>query len=212
MHGFLRAGEDTGRSRLNSCMPILYSQCGSVLIHNRSHTHPIRRQECCGLARRPIHFNNMLYSVILAIVGVVAITAIYFVALASFAGLGFLGGVPSRTGVTTGFFAIIGTLILGLVVLWVFILTSAIFLKKTYDAMAVKMRVDMFRTTGLLFLIGAATLVVGIGFIIVFIAAILQIVAFFSIPEQLQPSMPSQQAWGPPAPPPPMAPSQAPTQ
>src|SRR5437660_5975979 len=157
-------------------------------------------------------FNNMLYSVILAIVGVVAITAIYFVALASFAGLGFLGGVPSRTGVTTGFFAIIGTLILGLVVLWVFILTSAIFLKKTYDAMAVKMRVDMFRTTGLLFLIGAATLVVGIGFIIVFITAILQIVNFFSIPEQLQPSMPSQQAWGPPAPPPPMAPSQAPTQ
>jgi len=70
----------------------------------------------------------------------------------------------------------------------------------------------MFRTTGLLFLIGAATLIVLVGFVILFIAAILQIVAFFSIPEQLPSQSPPQQVWGPPTPPAPMPPSLTPAQ
>jgi len=70
----------------------------------------------------------------------------------------------------------------------------------------------MFRTTGLLFLIGAATLIVLVGFVILFIAAILQVVAFFSIPEQLPSQPPTQQVWGPPTPPAPMPPSLTPAQ
>jgi uncharacterized membrane protein len=70
----------------------------------------------------------------------------------------------------------------------------------------------MFQTTGLLYLIGAALTIILVGFLILLIAEILQIVAFFSIPEQLPPSMPPQQTWGPPSPLAPMPPSQAPTQ
>jgi uncharacterized membrane protein len=51
----------------------------------------------------------------------------------------------------------------------------------------------MFSTAGLLYLIGAATAVIGVGFVILFVAEILTAVAFFSLPEtsplvaQLQP-------------------------
>src|SRR2546425_241394 len=61
-------------------------------------------------------------------------------------------------------------------------------------------------------IIGAALTIVLVGFLILLIAEILQIVAFFSIPEQLPSSMPAQQTWGPPAPPAPMPPSPGPTQ
>ncbi len=48
-----------------------------------------------------------------------------------------------------------------------------------------RLNIGMFHTTGLLYLIGAALTILFIGLVIVFIAEILQIVAFFSIPEQM---------------------------
>jgi uncharacterized membrane protein len=156
-------------------------------------------------------FSNMLYSVVLAIIGPIIATVVLISAAASFLNV-FSGFMPGTTTPPSGFFALIGIIILAAVVLWVCILISTVFLKRSYDTIALKLRVDMFRTSGLLFLIGAATLIVGVGFVILFIAAILQIVAFFSIPEQVAPQMPPQQVWGPPTPPAPMPPSQAPTQ
>jgi len=114
--------------------------------------------------------------------------------------------------IPSGFFAALGFVVLAGVILWVCILISTVFVKRSYDTIATKLRVDMFRTTGLLFLIGAATLIVLVGFVILFIAAILQIVAFFSIPEQLPSQSPPQQVWGPPTPPAPMPPSLTPAQ
>jgi uncharacterized membrane protein len=46
----------------------------------------------------------------------------------------------------------------------------------------------MFNTTALLYLIGAATTIVVIGFVILLVAEILQIVAFFSLPEAPPPT------------------------
>jgi len=89
---------------------------------------------------------------------------------------------------------------------------SAIFLRRSYERIGVRLNVNMFQTTGLVYLIGAALTIVLVGFLILLIAEILQIVAFFSIPEQLPSSMPAQQTWGPPAPPAPMPPSPGPTQ
>lgn len=156
-------------------------------------------------------FNNMLYSVILAIIGPVIAAVVVFIAAASFLGT-FRSFTPGTTSLPSGFLAVLGIIILAGVLLWVCILISTVFLKKSYDAIATRLRVDMFRTTGLLFLIGAATLIVLVGVLILFIAAILQIVAFFSIPEQVSPQMPPQQVWGPPAPPAPIPPLPTPAQ
>ena len=42
----------------------------------------------------------------------------------------------------------------------------------------------MFETAGLLYLIGAATAIIGIGFVLILVAEILLAVSFFSISEQ----------------------------
>ncbi len=156
-------------------------------------------------------FSNMMYSVILAIIGPIIATVVLLAAAASFFSA-FSGSAPGITTIPSGFWAALGFVILAGVILWVCILVSTVFVKKSYDTIATKLRVDMFRTTGLLFLIGAATLIVLVGFVILFIAAILQIVAFFSIPEQLPSQAPPQQVWGPPTSPAPMPPSLTPAQ
>jgi len=88
--------------------------------------------------------------------------------------------------VTTGdIFSLVGGVLLGLAVLWVFLIVSAIFLRRSYGKIATFVGVGMFNTAGLLYLIGAAlTILFGVGLIIVLVAAILQIVAFFSLPDQ----------------------------
>src|SRR6266516_1106214 len=84
-----------------------------------------------------------------------------------------------------GFVAFVTSTIIGAVIAWVFFLIASIFLKKSYETIGTRLGIGTFHTTGLLYLIGAALSIIGIGLIIVFIAEILQIVAFFSIPEQM---------------------------
>ena len=155
-------------------------------------------------------FNDMIIAVVLSIVGLVVFGVIVIVAFFSF--LNFRQfGTPTPGMVPPGILGAIGLLIVGLVVVWVFYLVSAIFLRRSYERIGMRLNVNMFQTTGLLYLIGAALTIILVGFLILLIAEILQIVAFFSIPEQLPQSMPPQQTWGPPTPPA-MPPSQAPTQ
>jgi len=158
----------------------------------------------------PRIFNDMIIAVLLAIVGLVVFGVIVITAIFSF--FRFPGTFTTGT-VPSGFLGGIALLVAGLVVVWVFYLVSAIFLRRSYDRIGMRLNVNMFNTTGLLYLIGAALTIVLVGLFIILIAEILQIVAFFSIPDQMPPMMPPQQGWGQPPPPPaPMPPSQAPTQ
>ncbi|HZY46731.1 MAG TPA: DUF996 domain-containing protein [Candidatus Bathyarchaeia archaeon] len=157
----------------------------------------------------PSIFNDMIIAVLLAIVGLVVFGVIVAVAILSFLNLGQFGTTPPGT-LPPSFVSGIGILIAGLVIVWVFYLVSAVFLRRSYDKIATRLNVNMFSTTGLLYLIGAALTIVFVGLIIVLIAEILQIVAFFSIPDQLPSQTPSQQPWG--SPPPSIPPSQPPTQ
>ena len=89
---------------------------------------------------------------------------------------------------------IIGALA-GLAVIWILMLVSSIFVRKSYGAMGAKLGVGLFGTAGLLYLIGAALTIVLVGFLLIFVALVLNIVAFFSIPDQ-----PAQPAQRPPSP------------
>lgn len=159
----------------------------------------------------PTIFNDMIIAVVMGIIGLVVFGVVVVAAIFSFINVGNLGTVTPGT-IPSGLVSGIVLLIVGLVVLWAFSLISAVFLRRSYTKIGTRLNVHMFETTGLLYLIGAALTIIVVGLIIVLIAEILQIVAFFSIPEQLPPSTPPQQAWGTPAPPAPMPPSQAPTQ
>jgi len=55
--------------------------------------------------------------------------------------------------------------------------------RRTQNSVASSLNIGLFSTEALINLIGSVLTVVLIGFIIIFIADIIQIIAFFSIPE-----------------------------
>jgi uncharacterized membrane protein len=149
-------------------------------------------------------FNNALISVILAIVGVAVAGVVVAGAFFGFMGLrGTLGSLTPGTLPPSSIMSLIGEIILGLAVVWVVAIISAFFLRKSFNEIATKLNVGMFRTGVLLFFIGAILTIILVGFILIFVAEILFIVAFFGIPETLPTTM------GPP--PPSMSPGAPPT-
>jgi uncharacterized membrane protein/ribosomal protein L40E len=117
-------------------------------------------------------FDNMLYAVIAGIVGVAAAAFIIFT-----------GAIFS---VSTFTISSMAGLIVGLVVAWIALIISSIFIRRAYERMATGLSVGTFRTAGLLYFIGAILTIVLVGFILLLVAAILQIIAFFSINEMAQ--------------------------
>ena len=126
----------------------------------------------------PSIFKNYLIAVILSIVGVAVI---------SFAGFAaYLALIPSMAGGPERLLNIFSLSIIGvLVAVWILLIISAIFIRRSFNSIASALNVKMFSTAALLYLIGAIlTIAFGIGGIISFIAIILQIIAFFQIPIQ----------------------------
>jgi uncharacterized membrane protein len=78
----------------------------------------------------------------------------------------------------------IGGLLAGLFIVWVFLVVSAIFLRRTYATMGQKLGVGSFKTAATLYLVGAILTIVVVGFLVLFIAEVVQAVAYFSIPDQ----------------------------
>ncbi|ALM74533.1 conserved membrane hypothetical protein [Thermococcus barophilus] len=81
--------------------------------------------------------------------------------------------------------AIIGSILVGFVIFWIMFSLGSYYLKKSYELIAEHTDVDLFKTTGLLYFIGALTAIILIGLLIIFVARILEIVAYFSLPEEL---------------------------
>jgi uncharacterized membrane protein len=139
-------------------------------------------------------FHNVLMAVILQIVGS-AISV--FVMLGSF--FAFVGsqvvmspfgpsfdgfGGPRMFGVGAAL-AILGALIVGLIAMWVILIIAARFLRKGYEGIAAKTGTETFRSVGRWYYYGAWLAIVLVGFVLILIATILQIMAFFSLPESL---------------------------
>jgi uncharacterized membrane protein len=74
--------------------------------------------------------------------------------------------------------------------MWAALIASARFLKRGYERIAVRTGTKTFRTVGRLYFYGALLVIVLIGAVLAFIAAVLQIKAFFSLPES-PPSQPT---------------------
>jgi len=141
-------------------------------------------------------FNNALYGILTAIAGGIVTVAIVIVALLDF--LSDIGiDIVNMTdwtafsridyqGVLTlnALLPFLAALVLGLVVLFVFVVVSAFFIRRSLNLAAAKTGVGMFHTAGLLLLIGAFLTIIIVGFLLIFIAMILLIVAFFQIRTQ----------------------------
>ncbi len=146
-------------------------------------------------------FNNYLYSIILGIVALVAIAVIFFVTIGSLGlDLTEMSEITTEKEARDFFEGKLGTFLSGcltaLFVGWILYLISAIFLRKSYNSIAEKTGVNLFATTGLVYLIGAATVIIGIGLIIILVARILEIISFFSLPDASQKATQSGAGFG----------------
>jgi len=130
-------------------------------------------------------FNNMILAVLLAIVGIAVGSVVVIGTVVNAFLNGYFNGTnfaPS-TAVTTAQWVTFGTAIgLGLLAAWAMFLASAVYLRRSYTTIGTKLNVNMFGTAGLLYLIGAATTIVAVGFLVLLVAQILTAVAFWSIP------------------------------
>ena|SRR5438552_6000172 len=118
-------------------------------------------------------FTNVLIAAVTGVIGALALVSV--ILAGAIAGL-FTAGVSAIFGVISAY-----------VVLCAFLIISAIFLRRAYDKMAGRLGVKMFATAGLLYLIGAVLSVVFVGFFVLFVANILQAIAYFSIPDEPPP-------------------------
>jgi uncharacterized membrane protein len=135
-------------------------------------------------------FNNALYGIIIFIVGVVITIAVaIFILVDFFTSLGIdltnwqsLQTVDWASIMTPDkIIGLVGSGIVALVILFIFCILGAYFLRKSLDLLATKTDVKLFGTTGLIILIGAVLTIVLIGFILLFVAILLLIISFFSI-------------------------------
>ena len=146
-------------------------------------------------------FHNVLMAVILQIVGsaisVFVVIGSFFAFVGSqvmmapfgpsfdgFGGSGILGAGAVM--------AVLGSLLAGLIAMWIILIIAARFLRKGYEGIADKTGTETFRSVGRWYYYGAWLAIVLVGFVLILIAAILQIVAFFSLPES-PPAQPTAQ-------------------
>ena len=133
-------------------------------------------------------FDDYLMHFIFTVIAIVAITLLTFIALGGFSfidAVQSLGSNPSPSAV----WALIEPHLLGIVVSlligWAFFVVGAWYLRKSYDKVAEQTNVNLFKTTALIYFIGALTVIIAIGFLIILIAKIIEIIAYFSLPDSL---------------------------
>jgi uncharacterized membrane protein len=152
------------------------------------------------LLEDPSVFRNMLIAVALFIGGVFAAEAVFLTGIFSL-----FGNTSSMNFTVLGFppvfLEFLAIVIVAAAILEIFVVVGTIFLRKSYNVMSVRLGVGWFHTTGLLFLIGGGLIIaLGLGLLILGLAAILQIVAFFSLPDQFPPAPPETTREPPPFP------------
>ena len=148
-------------------------------------------------------FNNSLYGVILSIVGgVVFVAALFVTALSFFTNV---LGIELSTAwsdptvfsnidwaeaiIFENLMAHVAALLGSFIVLFIFVVVAAIFYRKSLTTLAEKTGIGLFGTAGLLLLVGAVLTIIAIGFLLMWVALILLIVAFFRI--RAEPAQPS---------------------
>lgn len=134
----------------------------------------------------PIFKNYLLYF----ICGILAVVLPIVIIFYSVGGLSFFSNLTSMDySDPSAFVDFAGPLITGclvsLVIMWILLIIGTLFLRKSYNRIAEHTNVGLFKTTGLVYFIGAITTIIVIGIFIMVIAKILEIIAFFSLPDKI---------------------------
>jgi uncharacterized membrane protein len=150
-------------------------------------------------------FNSALYGLIMGIVGgVISIAALVIMVLTSLTDFlhtifpDWNGDWRALSGLTPNLsnlsldniMPFVTGIVAGFIILWVFVIIAAFFIRRSLVTLSAKSGVGLFSTAGLLLLIGAVLIILfGVGLILIWISALLLAIAFFRIrPQQTQPT------------------------
>jgi uncharacterized membrane protein len=151
-------------------------------------------------------FNNALYGIIIGIIGVVVSIAVVFVVVLTslsdflytifpdwngdWTALSGLTPNPSNISLDN-IMPFIAGIFTVFIVLWVFSIIGAFFIRRGLGSLSAKSSIGMFSTAGTLLLVGAVLIILfGIGLILIWISALLLAIAFFQMkPQQTQTTM-----------------------
>jgi uncharacterized membrane protein len=133
------------------------------------------------------------YYIIALIAAAVAITSIV-IGAASATGFTFKAPFVFTAGFAAGLIAFL----VGLVVAFVFFVLAASHLRKTFDTFALKSGEHFFATAASLLWVGSLLSIIGVGFILIFIAWIFAVIGFFTMKAPQQPYAPQQYSYTPP--------------
>ena len=139
-------------------------------------------------------FNNAIYGVVAGIVGgIIAVVAVVYTVLTSLTDLlqqiypGWNGDWSTLQGMTpntsnidpSAIYPLVAGILAVLVIVWVFAIIAAFFIRRSLKQVSTKSNVGLFGTAGLLLLIGA--IIPLLGLILIWIAALLLAIAFFTL-------------------------------
>ncbi len=94
------------------------------------------------------------------------------------------GGFPKIKEFLTIIGSKIWILVLILAIAWVIFVIAGYFTKSSFDKLVEKIKIDNFKTAGILIFIGSIlTILFGVGFIIILVGVIFEIISFFSLPD-----------------------------
>lgn len=134
-------------------------------------------------------FRNMIIAAVLGIAAIIVVEIVILRAITRVAN--YFRNVSTGTAHPALQFGVLAVLlIIGLLIVWVLYLMSAFFLRKSFNEVAQRLNVSLFRTGALVFFIGAALTIIFIGFLLIFVAEILFAISFFSIPDEIPVSPP----------------------
>lgn len=151
-------------------------------------------------------FNNALYGIMAGIVGVVSAVAIGLAIVlpnikdflmtifpswnGDWSTISSLSGMtPNTSNIGIGdVIPFISAAIVIFVILWIFAMIATFFVRRSLVRLSAKTNVGLFSTAGVLLLIGAfLVIVVGLGLILIWVAALILAIAFFNLKPTQQP-------------------------
>ena len=135
-------------------------------------------------------FNNALWAILIAIVGGITTVAVAIIALANFfgeLGLNFtnaqdwsaLSAIDWESMGLDLIMSFLGSIIIVLVLVWVFAILAAFFVRRSLGLLSARTGVSLFGTAGILILVGAVIPVLGL--LLIWVALLLLAIAFFSV-------------------------------
>lgn len=135
---------------------------------------------------RKYYLNYLIFGIIAIVIAIIGLIAALGALIFS-AGAGLIGGLA-------GLLATLGIVIVVFIITYVLLIIASMNLRKSYDIIKTYTKIDMFGTAGFLYFLGAILLIILVGGIILFIAVILELIAWASLPDTIElPSTPGKE-------------------